>query len=149
MVSASNQVALYWGQNGAGGQERLAQYCQETDVDIVLLSFLNLFPDPLNVNFANQCGNTFESGLLHCSQIGADIKTCQSLGKTVLLSLGGGVGDYGFSDAASATKFADTLWNKFGAGEDQKDHLMTLLLMVSILILNTVVLPDTLNWQLP
>ena len=118
LVSASNQVALYWGQNGAGGQERLAQYCQETDVDIVLLSFLNLFPDPLNVNFANQCGNTFESGLLHCSQIGADIKTCQSLGKTVLLSLGGGVGDYGFSDAASATKFADTLWNKFGAGED-------------------------------
>ena len=72
----------------------------------------------MNVNFANQCGNTFESGLLHCSQIGADIKTCQSLGKTVLLSLGGGVGDYGFSDAASATKFADTLWNKFGAGED-------------------------------
>lgn len=118
LASASNQVALYWGQNGAGGQERLAQYCQETDVDIVLLSFLNLFPDPLNVNFANQCGNTFESGLLHCSQIGADIKTCQSLGKTVLLSLGGGVGDYGFSDAASATKFADTLWNKFGAGED-------------------------------
>ena len=118
LASASNQVALYWGQNGAGGQERLAQYCQETDVDIVLLSFLNLFPDPLNVNFANQCGNTFESGLLHCSQIGADIKTCQSLGKTVLLSLGGGVGDYGFSDVASATKFADTLWNKFGAGED-------------------------------
>lgn len=117
-ASASNQVALYWGQNGAGGQERLAQYCQETDVDIVLLSFLNLFPDPLNVNFANQCGNTFESGLLHCSQIGADIKTCQSLGKTVLLSLGGGVGDYGFNDVASATKFADTLWNKFGAGQD-------------------------------
>ena len=118
LASASNQVALYWGQNGAGGQERLAQYCQEADVDIILLSFLNLFPDPLNVNFANQCGNTFESGLLHCSQIGADIKTCQSLGKTVLLSLGGGVGDYGFSDVASATKFADTLWNKFGAGED-------------------------------
>lgn len=118
LANASNQVALYWGQNGAGGQERLAQYCQEADVDIILLSFLNLFPDPLNVNFANQCGNTFESGLLHCSQIGADIKTCQSLGKTVLLSLGGGVGDYGFSDVASATKFADTLWNKFGAGED-------------------------------
>ncbi|KAL6451287.1 CHT2 Chitinase 2 [Candida maltosa Xu316] len=115
-VAASSQIALYWGQNGAGGQEPLATYCANNDVDIILLSFLNFFPDPVNLNFANQCGNTFDSGLLHCSQIGEDIKTCQSQGKKVLLSLGGGIGDYGFENSSTASAFATTLWNKFGAG---------------------------------
>ncbi|KAK6201438.1 glycoside hydrolase superfamily [Scheffersomyces amazonensis] len=117
-INASNNVAAYWGQNGAGGQERLSTYCAETDLDVVILSFLNDFPDPLNVNFANQCGNTFESGLLNCAQIGEDIQTCQSEGKTVLLSLGGQYGTYGFTSDQQAQDFATTLWNKFGAGSD-------------------------------
>lgn len=126
LASATNQVALYWGQNSVGlaetdgGQERLAAYCDNTDVDIILLSFLNFFPDPLNVNFANQCGDTFSSGLLHCQRIGEDIKTCQSKGKKVLLSMGGAAGNYGFQTTGSATEFATTLWNKFGAGEDDE-----------------------------
>ncbi|KAI3403262.2 CHT2 [Candida oxycetoniae] len=121
-VAASNKVALYWGQNGAGGQERLSYYCQESDVDVVLLSFLNDFPDPTNVNFANQCGATFASGLLHCPQIGEDIKACQASGKKVLLSLGGGIGKYGFANTDDATKFADTLWNKFGKGQGDDER---------------------------
>ncbi|KAK6458898.1 putative endochitinase [Scheffersomyces xylosifermentans] len=117
-LSANNNVALYWGQNGYGNQGSLASYCQETDLDIVNVAFLNDFPDPLNLNLANACGTTFDSGLLHCPPVAEDIKTCQSLGKTVLLSLGGAYGNYGFADAANATAFATTLWNKFGGGSD-------------------------------
>ncbi|EGW32173.1 uncharacterized protein SPAPADRAFT_55693 [Spathaspora passalidarum NRRL Y-27907] len=118
---ADSQIAVYWGQNGFGDQEPLATYCQNTNMDIVLLSFLNQFPDPLNVNFANQCGGTFtDSDLLHCSAIGEDIKTCQSLGKKVLLSLGGAVGKTGFANTTEAKDFADVLWNKFGGGDDDE-----------------------------
>ncbi|KAG2732556.1 hypothetical protein G9P44_004973 [Scheffersomyces stipitis] len=119
-LSSTNNVALYWGQNGFGGQESLATYCQETDLDVVNLAFLNDFPDPLNLNLANACGTTFPSGLLHCPPIGEDIKTCQSLGKKVLLSLGGQYGNYGFQSTDDATSFATTLWNKFGAGTDDE-----------------------------
>ncbi|CAK9441670.1 uncharacterized protein LODBEIA_P55380 [Lodderomyces beijingensis] len=122
VVASGNQVALYWGQNGAGGQERLSYYCQDAGVDIVLLSFLNDFPDPTNVNFANQCGNQYPSGLLHCSQIGEDIKTCQASGKKVLLSLGGAAGTYGFNTPADGAAYADVLWNKFGAGTEDSER---------------------------
>jgi chitinase len=45
-----------------------------------------------------------------------DIETCQSLGKIVMLSLGGSVGTYGFSSAAQAETFATTLWDMFAEG---------------------------------
>ena len=45
-----------------------------------------------------------------------DIQTCQDAGKIVLLSLGGAVGDYGFSSPSEAKTFATTLWNLFGEG---------------------------------
>ena len=45
-----------------------------------------------------------------------DIKTCQDAGKIVLLSLGGAIGDYGFSSSSEAETFATTLWNLFGGG---------------------------------
>ncbi|KAI5970837.1 CHT2 [Candida margitis] len=119
-LAATNSVAVYWGQNGAGGQDRLSTYCADSNIDVVILSFLNDFPDPTNVNFANQCGATYPSGLLHCSAIGEDIKTCQASGKKVLLSLGGAAGTYGFNSVNDATAYADTLWNKFGNGQDEE-----------------------------
>ncbi|GMM48472.1 chitinase [Pichia kluyveri] len=120
-LSEHNNVALYWGQNSAGTQETLASYCQSESADIYILSFMDIFGYSYSpqINFANACETAFEgSSLLHCSNIAADIKTCQSLGKKVLLSLGGASGAYGFSDDASAETFATTLWNTFGAGSD-------------------------------
>ena len=46
----------------------------------------------------------------------ADIETCQSLGKIVMLSLGGAVGTYGFKSASQAETFATTLWDMFAEG---------------------------------
>ncbi|KAL6942304.1 hypothetical protein ACO0QE_003475 [Hanseniaspora vineae] len=114
--NANNHVALYWGQNSAGSQKSLATYCQSGEADIFLLSFLYEFPDPLNVNFANACTDSYADGTLKCTQIAEDIKTCQSLGKKVLLSMGGASGAYGFSDDDTAVAFASTLWNTFGEG---------------------------------
>ncbi|CAI4630328.1 BFH_collapsed_G0038060.mRNA.1.CDS.1 [Saccharomyces cerevisiae] len=113
--SANTNIAVYWGQNSAGTQESLATYCESSDADIFLLSFLNQFPT-LGLNFANACSDTFSDGLLHCTQIAEDIETCQSLGKKVLLSLGGASGSYLFSDDSQAETFAKTLWDTFGEG---------------------------------
>jgi chitinase len=118
LAAASNNVALYWGQNGYGGQQSLAHYCESSSEDYVVVSFLNSFPDPTDINLSNMCGNTFPDGTLHCSNVAADIKTCQAAGKKIILSLGGAIGNYGFSSVTDAEDFATTLWNKFGGGSD-------------------------------
>ncbi|KAG7191899.1 Chitinase 1 [Scheffersomyces spartinae] len=120
-ASASSNVAVYWGQNSGGGQERLRDYCDSSSVDIVLVSFMTAFPS-VALNFANQCGDTFSSGLLHCPAIGSDITYCQSMGKKVLLSLGGASGAYGFQSDSEAETFAGTLWNMFGAGSGTEER---------------------------
>ncbi|CDO92867.1 unnamed protein product [Kluyveromyces dobzhanskii CBS 2104] len=117
-INGKDNVAVYWGQASAGSQESLGTYCASENVDIVVLSFLYEFPDNLAINFASACTTTFESGLLHCPSIAADIETCQSNGKKVFLSLGGAVGSYGFTDDSQAEEFATTLWNTFGEGYD-------------------------------
>lgn len=115
-IDSKSNIAVYWGQASAGSQSSLATYCQSSDVDIVMLSFLYEFPTTMGLNFASACTTTFSSGLLHCPQIGEDIKTCQSLGKKILLSAGGASGAYGFTSDSEAESFALTLWNTFGGG---------------------------------
>ncbi|PSS32059.1 hypothetical protein PHLCEN_2v2166 [Hermanssonia centrifuga] len=45
-----------------------------------------------------------------------DIQTCQSKGKLVTLSLGGGTGQVGFSSDSQAQTFATQIWNMFLGG---------------------------------
>ncbi|KAI8343847.1 glycoside hydrolase superfamily, partial [Blakeslea trispora] len=115
-------VFYYWGQNSAGGsstQSSLADYCNSGLADGIILSFLNVFNvgnDP-GMNFAGACKTTFTgSDLLSCPTIASDIKSCQSKGVKVLLSLGGAAGAYGFDSDSQAETFATTLWNLFGGG---------------------------------
>ncbi|CUS22592.1 LAQU0S06e01530g1_1 [Lachancea quebecensis] len=115
-ASSKSNVAVYWGQASAGSQETLASYCQSDDVDIVIISFLYSFPNPLGLDFSSACSSSFSDGLLHCEQIAKDIKTCQGLGKKVLLSMGGATGSYGFTSDSQAEEFADKLWNTFAGG---------------------------------
>ncbi|KAI8887563.1 carbohydrate-binding module family 19 protein [Backusella circina FSU 941] len=121
--STGRNVMYYWGQNSAGGsttQSSLGTYCSSGQVDAVILSFLDVFnvgglPD---INLSNACAGTFFSGtsLLTCPAVGTDIKTCQSLGVKVILSLGGASGAYSLADDAAASTFANTIWNMFGGG---------------------------------
>ncbi|KAI8071474.1 glycoside hydrolase superfamily [Gongronella butleri] len=118
----SNAVVEYWGQNSANNQKNLAFYCDES-TDVLVLSFLmefNVGGLP-GLNFANTCETFFDgTTLLNCPQIGDDIKTCQSKGKTILLSLGGAAGAYGFTSDDQAKTFAQTLYTMFGKGSGAK-----------------------------
>ena len=128
-TKTSGNVAVYWGQNSYGNstghyaQQRLADYCADTNVDVIPLAFLyqmttGLGGEPV-INFANQGNNcTLFNGtqLLQCPQIGEDITTCQAqYNKTVLLSIGGATyteGGFNSTDQASAT--AQLMWETFG-----------------------------------
>lgn len=115
-AEGNNNVALYWGQNSGRNQESLGSYCESTDADMYIISFLTDFPQT-SLNIVG-CDETFPgSTLLHCPALAADIKKCQSLGKKVLLSLGGAIGNYGFTSDSEAEAYADTLWDTFGNGE--------------------------------
>lgn len=116
--NSNENVVLYWGQNSASTQQRLSYYCENDVADILVLSFMSSFPGTDNkpsLNFANACWDS-ENGVLHCTTIAEDIKTCQDKGKIVLLSMGGAVGSYGFSSVDEAESFAGTVWDMFGEG---------------------------------
>ncbi|KAF5101386.1 hypothetical protein D0Z00_000865 [Geotrichum galactomycetum] len=110
-ASGSSNVVLYWGQASVGSQESLGTYCESTSADMYVLSFLAGFPES-SLTIRGCSGNLGSS----CPELAADIKYCQSLGKKVLLSLGGAVGSYGFTSNQQAINYASTLWNSFGGG---------------------------------
>ncbi|KAL8683102.1 MAG: hypothetical protein Q9186_000916 [Xanthomendoza sp. 1 TL-2023] len=130
-AGANTNMAVYWGQGP--NQPRLAHFCADSNIDIIPIAFLNIFPDQVGggypgTNFGNQCGpETFKNKdgsdsplLSNCPMIGPDIKTCQAMGKKILLSLGGAIPDnQSINDDASAVAFAKFLWNAFGP-EDAK-----------------------------
>ena len=113
-ATGNNNVVLYWGQASAGSQDSLATYCQSTDADMYVLSFLSDFPTS-GLSIIG-CSGTLG---ISCTTIAEDIKTCQSLGKKVLLSLGGAIGSYGFTSDTEAETYAATLWNSFGGGTSE------------------------------
>ncbi|KAF9160216.1 Chitinase 1 [Actinomortierella ambigua] len=115
-------VVNYWGQNSvsySGGKEAsLATYCQENTVDVFAVAFVHQIVDgkPL-LNLANHCETTFNgSRLLHCPQIGADIKTCQARGKALVISIGGAAGQYSLDTPEQGTAFAQQIWDTFLGG---------------------------------
>ncbi|KAJ1752308.1 Chitinase 2 [Coemansia sp. RSA 1290] len=115
-VSSQSNFIAYWGQSSAGSQKPLKDYCQDSSVDAVVLAFLYQFPST-TLDFSSNCRGTFPgSQLLHCPEIAADIKQCQSKGKAVILSMGGAAGAYGFSSDSDAQKYADTVWDMFLGG---------------------------------
>ncbi|KAJ2723258.1 Chitinase 2 [Coemansia sp. Benny D115] len=119
-ISSSSNFIVYWGQSSAGSQKSLGEYCRDSTVDGVALAFLYQFPNT-KLDFSSACRTTFAgSDLLHCPNMAADIKYCQSQGKVVLLSMGGAVGSYGFSSDADAQKYADVVWNTFLGGNSEQ-----------------------------
>ncbi|KAL9612291.1 MAG: hypothetical protein Q9167_003115 [Letrouitia subvulpina] len=130
-ASSNTNMAVYWGQGPA--QKRLAHFCADSNIDIIPIAFLNIFPDQLGggypgTNFGNQCGDATyknEDGswsplLSDCPLIGPDIKTCQSMGKKILLSLGGAIPtNQSIPSDDAAVSFANFLWGAFGPTEEK------------------------------
>ncbi|CAL1717246.1 unnamed protein product [Somion occarium] len=120
-----DNLAVYWGQNGAGSQQRLSFYCADDTINVIPLAFLYIFRgtggQPV-VDLGSQCSDwnapVFPgTDLVQCpSTLAADIKTCQAKGKLITLSLGGGTGQVGFSSDSQAQTFADQIWNEFLGG---------------------------------
>lgn len=131
-ASSSKNVAVYYGQSPATESVTLEQVCQDNNVDIVILAFLKYSFGPggyPTVDFGGACGGTPSvaanasnaTGLLSCPELANDITTCPSLGKKVLLSLGGAEGTINFTSDAQAITFAWTIWNLFGGGDTTSD----------------------------
>lgn len=131
-AQSSSNLAVYYGQSTATDMFTLEQMCQDQNVDIVVLAFLTTFDGPAGqpvINFGPATGGTptlgaqkiNATGLLDCPFLAKNITACQSLGKKVLLSLGGATGVTNFSSDAQATSFAGNLWNLFGGGMTDSD----------------------------
>ncbi|KAI1407776.1 glycoside hydrolase superfamily [Hypoxylon sp. FL1857] len=123
------KLNAYWGQSGPD-TDTLAQHCASDSIDYITLGFVNNSPENGNgtgypgTNFAAHCAaevytnNNRNSKLLSsCSFIKEDIKTCQRLGKKVLLSVGGvysASSNYTLSSVQSGLDFAEFLYQAFG-----------------------------------
>ena len=131
-AQSSTNLAVYYGQSPATEKYTLDQMCQDQNVDIVVLAFLTTFDGPAGqpvINFGPATGGDptlgakkiNATGLLDCPLLAKNITTCQSLGKKVLLSLGGASGVTNFTSDAQASQFATNLWNLFGGGMTDSD----------------------------
>lgn len=127
--SAQSNLVVYWGQDPAGpwfqnttngNEQSLDVVCMRPGYDTIIIGFVISFNDSTqggmpDLNFAEHCETPFPNypSLLNCPQIGANISKCQAAGKKVLISLGGGVGQYGFQTTDDAISFAYLVWNMF------------------------------------
>ncbi|KAL7238997.1 hypothetical protein ACSBR2_004986 [Camellia fascicularis] len=115
LVVGSNAggIAIYWGQNGNEGT--LAETCATGNYEFVILAFLATFGNgrtPM-INLAGHC-DPYSKG---CTGVSSDIKSCQSKGIKVILSIGGGAGSYSLASSEDARQVATYLWNNFLGGQ--------------------------------
>ncbi|EGR52759.1 glycoside hydrolase family 18 [Trichoderma reesei QM6a] len=118
---SKQNIAVYWGQNSANSQstqQRLSFYCNDDNINVIEIAFLNGINPPMT-NFANagdRCTPFSDNPwLLSCPEIEADIKTCQANGKTILLSLGGDTySQGGWASPEAAQDAAAQVWAMFG-----------------------------------
>jgi chitinase len=129
---ASDNLAVYYAQTPVTNQVPLDALCQNSSVDIIILAFLNNYfagGDYPSVNFGAACGGQTDimtqkgTDLLYCADLMERIKTCQSIGKKVFLSLGGSISTSNFTSDDQAIRFAKAVWDLFGAGDGEDPGL--------------------------
>ncbi|KAK3010401.1 hypothetical protein RJ639_012888 [Escallonia herrerae] len=111
-------IATYWGQFTNEGS--LAEACATGNYQFVNIAFLTTFGNnqaPV-LNLAGHC----DPGVT-CSRFSTEIRTCQSQGVKVLLSLGGERGSYSLVSAEDARSVANYLWNNFLGGQSSSRPL--------------------------
>ncbi|KAJ6340546.1 hypothetical protein OIU77_008333 [Salix suchowensis] len=113
-------IAIYWGQYGEEGS--LADTCNTGNFQFVNVAFLSTFGNGSTpvLNLAGHCVPS------PCTVFSDQIKSCQSQGIKVLLSIGGAVGDkptYSLSSADDAAQVASYIWNNFLGGQSSSRPL--------------------------
>ncbi|RAL01952.1 glycoside hydrolase family 18 protein [Aspergillus ibericus CBS 121593] len=128
-LSSSNNVVVYWGQNSFRGtgdlaQQNLAYYCDDENIDVIVLAFVMRVngvggvPEYDLADNSKNCPLFDGTNLPNCPQVGADINTCQSKGKTIILSIGGATySEGGFQSESAAQAGADLIWQTFGPAQ--------------------------------
>ncbi|KAH9318864.1 hypothetical protein KI387_020633 [Taxus chinensis] len=111
--ASAGSIAIYWGQNG--DEVSLADTCSTGNFAFVMLSSLATFGNgqTLVLNLAGHCNAL--SG--ECQSLSEQIKSCQSSGVKVFLSLGGTTDGYSIVSADDAQSVATYLWNNFLGGQ--------------------------------
>lgn len=128
---SSSNVAVYYGQTVETSNVPLSTVCNDADVDIIILAFVNkLSTGPAGyptLNMGPNCWaatsaqvNAGATGLIDCVSDGFadEVKSCQETGKKILLSIGGAVGysETAIASEPDAVRIADNIWNLFGEG---------------------------------
>ncbi|XP_047322058.1 acidic endochitinase-like [Impatiens glandulifera] len=105
-------ISIYWGQNGNEGT--LAETCATGRFSYVNVAFLIKFGSGQTpeLNLAGHCNPSANT----CTGITSDIRSCQKRGIKVMLSLGGGIGNYSLSSKEDARNVSRYLWNNFLGG---------------------------------
>ncbi|KAK8657242.1 hypothetical protein V6N13_035492 [Hibiscus sabdariffa] len=118
-ASHAGGIAIYWGQNGNEGT--LEATCATGRYAYVNIAFLNQFGSGRTpgINLAGHC-NPASNG---CASVSNGIRSCQSRGVKVMLSIGGGAGSYSLASQADARNVADYLWNNFLGGSSSSRPL--------------------------
>ncbi|XP_062206399.1 acidic endochitinase-like [Phragmites australis] len=118
-IASAGNIAVYWGQNG--GEGTLAEACNSGNYAYVIVSFLSSFGNGQTpvLNLAGHC----DPGSGGCTGLTSDIQGCQSQGIKVLLSLGGGGGNYGLSSTDDANSVANYLWDNYLGGSSSSRPL--------------------------
>lgn len=125
--SGSGKTVAYFGQAGSSDTDSLAEYCENTAIDVVVLGFVTKYAGEGGLPASNwasyQPGDTFESIELYPSTVWADdIPKCQGLGKQVLISIGGeSMNSEELHSEQEAQDFAKNMWNLFGPGTELAD----------------------------
>lgn len=124
-AESEHNVAVYYGTTPATTEGGLISLCSNPNVDIVILSFIFSFFDDNgypSIDFGPGCSSQTSAqadtapGLKDCSALAPEVSACQTLGKKVLVSLGGYNSNTSFASKTQATDFASKLWDLFGAG---------------------------------
>ncbi|KAJ4962375.1 hypothetical protein NE237_022314 [Protea cynaroides] len=117
--SLAGGIAIYWGQNGNEGT--LNDTCASGLYSYVNIAFLVTFgggQTPV-LNLAGHCDPTYGT----CAIFGSQIKYCQSLGIKVMLSLGGGAGNYNLTSKQDARNVSKYLWHNYLGGKSSSRPL--------------------------
>lgn len=119
---ANDVLAVYYGKAFYNSYPSMYDLCHDDDIDVVVMGFVR----QMNGAYMQP---TFDIGAcktpsstpanftgIKCPDLAANITYCQSVGKKVMMSLGGSSSNLSVYSAEEAQQVATTLWNVFGAG---------------------------------
>ncbi|KAL9323117.1 hypothetical protein ACSQ67_011170 [Phaseolus vulgaris] len=110
--SEGEDIAIYWGQNPNEGN--LTETCSTGKYSFVNIAFLSTFGNGQTpkLNLDGHC----DPSSTGCTEMGREIRNCQKQGIKVMLSIGGGSGEYSITSLEDAKNVSDYLWNNFLGG---------------------------------